>query len=305
MSQSMKSFTVLVTGATGNQGLATINALTASPHPPSTIFALTRNASSPRAKTIEAKSSTIKLLAGDLDDCPAIFSSAPIHVDAVFSVQINFYGGPNEHIKEEVQARNLIEAALSHGVKQFVQSTGDRGGPGNSAIDPTNVPNFATKFHIEQHLMSRAAATGMTWTILRPTSFMENLTDDLQGKGFARMWSYCGDKPLQLVATKDIGIFAAKALLESGDPRWRNKAVGVCGDELTQAKGSEVYAKVMGRGMPIAPCVVGKLVQWKVPELKSMFTWFSEVGCAVDVAECRAINPGMLDLEGWLRKTKV
>jgi len=57
----------------------------------------------------------------------------------------------------------------------------------------------------------------MSYTILRPVSFMDNVAPDLHGKGFATMWAnVVGSKPLQLVSAKDIGVFAAKALM---DPR--------------------------------------------------------------------------------------
>ncbi|KAG8529991.1 uncharacterized protein KY384_005473 [Bacidia gigantensis] len=261
--------TLLVTGATGNQG----------------------------------KSPNITLLAGDLDNCDAIFASAPAKIDAVYSVQVNVFGGPEKTRQEEILARNLIESSLAHNVKHFVQSSGDRGGYARSAVDPTPVPVFQTKFHIEQHLISRAAENGMTWTILRPVTFMENLSEDFQGKGFATMWNDIGEKPLQLVATRDIGIFASKALLHPENPIWKNKAVGIVGDELTQVQASEIFKKVTGKSMPIAHCLVGNLVQWKVPEIKAMFLWFKEKGCAASVNECRSIHPEMLNLEGWLRET--
>jgi uncharacterized protein YbjT (DUF2867 family) len=52
----------------------------------------------------------------------------------------------------------------------------------------------------------------MQYTILRPAFFMENLTDDMQGRLIATAGRANVDpKRLQLVATSDIGHFAARA----------------------------------------------------------------------------------------------
>lgn len=168
---------ILITGATGNQGTAVINALLASPltQEPLQILALTRNTDSPKAKALVAKSSSVHLIKGDFDDCNAIFEAAPGPVWGVYSVQVNVYGPPPEKVREEeTQGYAMIDAAVKYGVRHFVQASGDRGGPEKSAVDPTSVPQFATKFNIERYLMQKAEEVGgkMSWTILRPTSFM-------------------------------------------------------------------------------------------------------------------------------------
>jgi uncharacterized protein YbjT (DUF2867 family) len=85
----MKS--ILVTGATGKQGGALINALLAE-DADIEILAVTRNPQSKSAKNLADKSPKIKLVQGDLDDPAGIFknahqvSSEPIW--GVFSVQV-------------------------------------------------------------------------------------------------------------------------------------------------------------------------------------------------------------------------
>ena len=172
---------VLVTGATGNQGGAVIGALVDSPEIESLeIIALTRNINAPKAQFIAAKSKSIVLLRGDLDHCEAIFEVAPRPIHAVFSVQADVYGSHEKIAQGEVQGRALIDAAVRNGVSHFVQASGDRGGSKNSDVDPTSVPQFITKFIVETHLKQQMS---MTWTILRPSSFMENCHSGLHGKG--------------------------------------------------------------------------------------------------------------------------
>ncbi|RJE16790.1 Nucleoside-diphosphate-sugar epimerase family protein, partial [Aspergillus sclerotialis] len=112
----------------------------------------------------------------------------------------------------------------------MVYSSVDRGGD-KSANNPTRVPHFIYKHEIEQHLMDRAKGTDMAWTILRPTAFFENLTPDYFGKVFTTAWQMSlKGKPLQLIATSDIGFFAAEAFTRP--EAFSGKAVSLAGDEL-------------------------------------------------------------------------
>jgi uncharacterized protein YbjT (DUF2867 family) len=300
---------ILVTGATGKQGSAVVNALLSSPPPyPHEILALTRDTASAAAQALAAKSKNITLIPGDLNDCAAIFTKAggPGSVYGVFSMQLPAMGQKNVPKDiEEKQGIALIDAALAAGVHHFVYSSVDRGGS-NSINDPTNIPHFISKHRIEKHLIAAVQAAKnntptMTYTILRPTAFYDNLTPDFIGKGFAAMWRNMG-VPLQLVATRDIGVFAALAFAHPESPTYRNSAISLAGDQLTQAQASAVFQKVFGRKMPITFGFVGSLIQSMMKELGTMFRWFVDVGYKADIAECRRLNPSMQDFEAWLRE---
>jgi uncharacterized protein YbjT (DUF2867 family) len=85
------SRTVLITGATGKQGGSVVAALLEA-KADFEILAVTRDASSGGAQKLQAKSSNIKLVEGNLDDPEKIFANAhkatsqPIW--GVFSVQV-------------------------------------------------------------------------------------------------------------------------------------------------------------------------------------------------------------------------
>ena len=117
------------------------------------------------------------------------------------------------------------------------------------------------------------------------------------------MWSNMGEKPLQLISTKDIGVFAAKAFQDPSAPSFHNKAISLTGDELTQDKACDIFQKVFGKRMPMVPGFVGSIVQWKIPQLQSMSDWFRVVGFGASVEECRRLNPGLQDFEMWLRES--
>jgi uncharacterized protein YbjT (DUF2867 family) len=87
----MSSKALLITGATGKQGSALINALLKANYD-FTIIALTRNAQSPSAQKLLQKSPKVKVITGNLDDISSVFTKAqeaaggPIW--GVFSVQV-------------------------------------------------------------------------------------------------------------------------------------------------------------------------------------------------------------------------
>lgn len=83
---------ILVTGATGKQGGAVVQALLASSRRNDfTIYALTRSGDSPAAKRLAAKSESIKLVQGDLDHVDAIFKATPEPYWGVFSMQVSLH----------------------------------------------------------------------------------------------------------------------------------------------------------------------------------------------------------------------
>ncbi|NJP73641.1 NmrA family NAD(P)-binding protein, partial [Streptomyces sp. C1-2] len=107
---------VLVTGATGHQGSATARALRASGVP---VRALVRDARTDRARAVEALGA--ELVTGDLYDRDSLIAAAE-GARAVFSVQLPDIGGRGFE-GELAQAVNLIEAARTAEVPQFVQTT--------------------------------------------------------------------------------------------------------------------------------------------------------------------------------------
>ena len=142
----------------------------------------------------------------------------------------------------------------------------------------------------------------MTYTILRPTAFMDNLKPNLGGQIFTATWRTLGDTPLQLVAVKDIGVFAALAFAKSETDDYKNTAIGLAGCDLTQVQAEEVFWKVLGRPMPRTYDFVSYTVLYLVSELGIMFKWFREFGYQVDLSECKRLSPAMLDFEDYLRQ---
>ncbi|KAG9253973.1 uncharacterized protein F5Z01DRAFT_723883 [Emericellopsis atlantica] len=244
---------LLITGATGKQGGAVVASILACEQASSfNIIGVTRDSTSNGAKKL-ASLPGVSVVEGSFSDIPAIFAKVG-PVWGVFSVQVN-------SDDEERSGKAMVDAAVSHGVQHFVYSSGDRGGPEKSHFDPTTVKNFAAKYNIEKHLIAQATLSPqrMTYTILRPVTFFENLTPDIHGRGFTRMWEQLGPKKLQFVATADIGWFAASSFL---DPTGHaGSAITIAGDELTQSEADATFKEVTGQPMPIGPCVIANAVK--------------------------------------------
>jgi uncharacterized protein YbjT (DUF2867 family) len=168
---------VLVTGATGKQGGADVNALLSSSIAPFiTMFAPTRDVESQSAKKLSSKSKNIRLVKGQMEDAHALFNTIGDKIDMVYCVTIPSMK-KNEQAAEEKQGKAMVDAAVANGVGHFVFSSVDRGGSDKSDHNPTPVPHFISKHNIELYLKQKAAESGerMSWTILRPTFFLDNL----------------------------------------------------------------------------------------------------------------------------------
>lgn len=113
---------LLVLGGTGKQGKKLITTILASPSKDSvTILALTRNPESASAKALAAKSSTIKLIKGNLDDVPAVFQAALEATNGekiwgVFCVLLPAQDKAKED-GEVKQGKDMIDGAVANDVQ--------------------------------------------------------------------------------------------------------------------------------------------------------------------------------------------
>ncbi|KAJ9664140.1 hypothetical protein H2198_000358 [Neophaeococcomyces mojaviensis] len=297
---------ILVTGATGKQGGAVVKALLANPPPfDHEILALTRKVTSASAQKLSSNPK-VKIIQGDLDNVGAVFESAggPGAVWGVFSMQLPSMKKLKEGVvdKEVAQGCTLFDAALANGVKHFVYSSVDRGG-NKSFENHTPIPHFITKCDVELHIRDKATATAasnMTWTILRPVAFMDNLQPNFFGRVFAAMWAQMEPKKLQLVAVRDIGTFAAQAFAHSEKEDYKNQAIGLAGDELSQKEAAEIFWQVKGRPMVQSYWFIASFIKWAIADLGIMFKWFEDEGYGVDIEKCKRLNPDMMDFKTYL-----
>ncbi|MFF9043631.1 NmrA/HSCARG family protein [Streptomyces parvulus] len=274
--------TILVLGATGRQGGAVARELLARGR---TVHALVRDPDTEQARRLREAGAV--LVRGDMDDAASL--TAAMHaVHGVFSVQT--FRGPGGVEAEERQARAVADAAVRAGVAHFVYSS-----VGGADRD-TRVPHFESKHRTEQYLRTLDLPT----TVLRPVMFHDILLDiaprPAGGELVLAMWLDPRTE-VQLIATGDIGVFAADAF-ENPDA-WLGRTVEIAGDALTGPQMAAAFEAVAGvpvryRQLPIEPLRAAR------PDLANMFDWFERDGYRADLAALRATRPRLVTLQAWL-----
>jgi uncharacterized protein YbjT (DUF2867 family) len=285
---------ILVIGATGRQGGATARALQRRGAP---VRALVRDPNEQAAKAL--LKSGAEVVAGDLDDTPSLVA-AMAGVSGVFSVQNWWLTGATREIR---QGKNVADAVKKARVPHLLYSSvggADRG---------AEITHWRTKWQIELYIRE----LGLPATILRPVSFMETYYIPDVEKGILRgklLDPIRADKAYQLIATDDIGEWAALALTQP--ERFIGRALEIAGDQLTNPEIAATFARVIGRPVKFQrlPLFITRLVLGK--EFHQMFRWFNEHGYRADLATLRREYPEVkptsleawLTREGWGRKGK-
>ncbi|KAK4621871.1 hypothetical protein CLAFUW4_07128 [Fulvia fulva] len=288
---------LVVTGATGKQGGALISALLSRPSQPFEIYAITRDKTSGSAQRL-ANKPNVHVIQGNFDDPVSIFKQIE-KPWGLFSVTM-----PLNAKKEEHQGKAMTAAAVDAGIKHIIFTATDRGP--NTDTDPTPIPHFASKFHIEQDIIAKSEAAGkdLTYTFLRPVAFYENLSNNFLGRAFAEMWRLNGPSTeLQLISTTDMGKLAAEAFLNAESPEYRNRAISLAGDATSPDEAARVSREETGREMEGTYGVVARTLKWVLNEqLGIMFNWFKSTGFNANVPELRKRYPFLKDFRSWLRE---
>jgi uncharacterized protein YbjT (DUF2867 family) len=282
----MSPRTFLVTGATGQQGGATLDALLARGH---RVRALTRKPDSPSARRLAGRG--VEVAAGDLEDTASL-DRALAGVDGAFLVT-TFMGGGASVESEERQGKNLVEAAARTGLRHLVFSS--VGG----AERRTGIPHFESKWRIEEH----ARARGVPFTVVRPAFFMENLQMPFVPRALftGGLQTVLGQtRTLQMIAAADIGIIAA-GFLDEG-PSSAGMALEIASEALTVPQLKETYRRVTGKGLIGLP-MPRALLRRMPAEISRMLFWFGETGYQADIEAVRRRHPGMLSFEAWLARS--
>lgn len=280
----MNNKTILVTGATGQQGGAVARHLLKQPG--YAVRALTRDSSKRDAQSLARAGAEI--FQGDLDD-PASVRRALDGAWGVFSVQNFMETGYDGEIR---QGKLLADAAKAAGVRHFVYSSVV------SADRKTGLPHFESKWQIEQHIHQ----CGLPYSVLRPAFFMQNWY------GFLRDPILNGTLPLPLdpqtslqqISVTDIGAFAALAFRNPS--MWEGRTVELAGDQLTMLKVAETLSRVLGRTVRYVQVPWEQFQQNAGEEMTKMYRWFNDVGYHVDIATLRKEYPNLSTLEKALRE---
>lgn len=278
--------TILVVGATGQQGGSVARALQADGW---RVRALVRDPASPGAKGLSAIG--IETVRGDFND-PASLAVAVAGVYGVFSAQPSS-GQPQYGLTDADETRfgiALADAAHRAGVAHLVHNSVAGVGP------DTGVGHFSAKWDVEEHIRGLP----ITSTVLRPAAFMEILLLPHFGlaEGTLSFFMRPG-RPMQFIAVEDIGRIVAKVF---ADPAaFAGAAFDIAGDSLTGAELAERLSAATGR--PIAYQLFPDAVLRDAPLLARLVELVESGPAAggADLAALRRLHPGLLTFERWLQ----
>ena len=273
--------TILVAGATGEPGASVARHLRQKGFP---VRAFVSDPSQPEAHTLVGRGTEV--VKGSLDD-PASLTRAMDGVYGVYGVQASSEDGAGADIVEGI---NLVDAAKRSGISHFVYNSL------GSADRRTGIPNFESKFRIEEHIRS----TGLRYTIFRPVFLMENWLRMRSGieQGVLRL-PLGPETRLQMISVDDLGIFATMAFEHPG--HWQERAVDVAGDELSVQDIADALGRKVGRYVQYAQIPWDDFERQAGHAMRLMYHWLEDVGFQVDIAALRQEHPNMMSFERWLQ----
>jgi uncharacterized protein YbjT (DUF2867 family) len=259
-----KKLSILVMGATGNQGGAVVRNLIPKGH---RIRTLTRNPDSPKAKQLAEQG--VEVLKGDFTDSKSLVQAAK-GMDTVFVMTTPYETGVEGEAKQGI---DLVDAVKQAGVGHLVfnsVASGDRN---------TNIPHFDSKYKVEQHI----ASLKIPYTIVAPVFFMDNwfapwfLPSIQEG---TLKFAMPEDRPLQQVSVDNIGAFSA-AMIERRETVF-GKRFDIAGDELTGKETVAAISKASGRTIGYEG-FDPEFMRADNADFAEMFSWFNKVGYSTDI----------------------
>jgi uncharacterized protein YbjT (DUF2867 family) len=256
------SRTILITGATGHQGGATIRELAGQGF---SLRAMTRKPSSEAARALAAAG--VEVVRGDLIDAASV-SAAVAGAWAVYAVQNTWEAGVEQ---EEVQGKRMAELARRAGVEHFVYASV------GSANRHTGIPHFDNKSRVEDTVRSLGFPSTV---ILRPVFFMENLLSPWFLNGDTLNAALRPDTRLQMIAVEDIGRYGARAFTQAADLNGRE--IDLAGDTVTMAEAAAVLSQAFGRTIRFQQIPIED-VRKNSEDLAVMLEWFERVGYNADI----------------------
>ncbi|MGR9553983.1 NmrA/HSCARG family protein [Rhizobium leguminosarum] len=267
---------VLVTGATGQQGGAVVRALIARGH---RVKAISRRPESDGAKRLAAAG--VEVVAGNLDDGASVVKAAE-GVDTIFLMGNSYEAGTDAETRQGIAAADAAKAA---GIGHLIYSSVA------DAHKKTGIPHFDSKYLVEKHI----AGLGIPYTISAPVAFMENTVAPWAIDGL-RQGVYAAALPparvLQQVTIDDIGAFVA-TLAERREQVF-GKRFDIAGDELSGAQQAKILSEVLGRPITYRELPIAAIRQ-QSEDTALMFEWFDRTGYDADIAALRRDFPDV----GW------
>ncbi|KAL1865038.1 hypothetical protein Daus18300_007385 [Diaporthe australafricana] len=279
----MEKQIILVTGATGMQGAATVKSLIQSR---CRIRALVRSSTSDATKALEKLG--VEVVLGNFDDIPSLENA----IEGVSAIFLNVSPSFEDPEAETRHVNNVITVATRAGssVQTIVYSTTMLTGQHSSFPGWDTWNDFARQYWLSKDANeNRLRTSGVAnWTIFRPCNFMSNYLQplapfffpELLAQGILRT-ALTAETPTMLISPDDVGRFAAAALTQPG--RFSGQEIDLGAEALTPPQIVATLSAASGRHVQaqyIPRDEVEKLIP--VSHIIAAQTYFNERSAQMD-----------------------
>lgn len=235
---------ILVVGATGRVGSKVVKQLREQGR---AVRALCRS----DAKAKLFRDAGVETVLGDLGN-PQAVDKACQGTDRIISTMTSlnpraFRTPYQPEVLEGDGHRNLMETATKAGVKQVIYL---------SAIGVEH-PEAPRQFRVKRKVEQVVKSSGLAYTILRPSGFMENLLPMIRGIERSPIIPLPGEgkAPITYIAVEDIARVAVQAV---GHPEAQGATIEYGGPEdLSNRQCAQIAGKVVGRSARVVPIPFG------------------------------------------------
>jgi uncharacterized protein YbjT (DUF2867 family) len=304
---------IAVVGATGAQGGGLVRAILSDPGAGFAARAITRDASSSKAKELTRLGAEV--VAADIDDVESLKKA---FAGAYGAYCVTFFWAHFSPEKEIAEATNMAQAAkdakLQHVIWSTLEDTREW-----VPLSDNRMPTLMGKYKVP-HLDAKGEANrifmelGLPVTFLLTSLYWENLIYFGMGPkkgpdGTLAITLPMGDKKLPGVAAEDIGR-CAYGIYKKGK-EYIGKTVGVAGEHLTGAQMAAALTAALGQEVrynDVPPEVYRAFGFPGAEDLGNMFQFkrdFEQVWCgARNLGVARSLNSSLQTFDGWLAQNK-
>lgn len=302
-SQDATKETYLVFMGTGRQGRATIQAL--QDKGVTSIVATSRNPeSSSSKKLMETYEAIQKVLPVNLNDLESVVKAIQGSNASRIWFTTDWYAIPNPKTREKefLTGKAVVDgilAALDNTdatkIKHVVYSS-----VGDADNVPETVEHFWSKADVEAYMKQSFSTTQVTWSIIRPVAFFDNLDDPGNYNPLSRgsvKFLAAADCRTKFIATEDIGKGAAALLMDPG--RYASKTIEAAGGAHTGHELAAALTQVSGVQCTYKIAVPRFILKWFMTDLYHMTEWFESDGYTADIDAFKKIVPDAMDATAW------
>jgi len=284
--------TYLVLSATGRQGSAVVDALLSKN---ANIFGSSRNAESLREK----RGGEINVVQADMSDTRSIIKAIDDSKATRVWFTTDWYSiSKPTRAKEAQLGYNVIDAIKqrSNQVNHVVFNSG-----AEADKVPLNMGEFWSKADIEKYMAKELTPLDITWSVLRPVAFMENIDDEKNGnplkKGSVKMLTK-PEIPMKYISCTDIGKGSAALLLSP--ELYAGQIIDAATCEYTGPELAEALSEVSGVKCKYSISVPRIVLYLFVRPLYRLVMYFEGGGYdKTEIEPFRKIVPDYQDAKAW------